>query len=328
MRQIEATRTYTVSGFSSGAFFSVQLGVAYSSEINGIGVVAGGAYYCAYGSQTVGVTTCLSWPWLQNMYKLKLDTLTFANEDKIDATANISKQRVYLFSANYDLTIQTGVVLNAQKYFNLFGAETEMDVSQFCAHGMVTNFYGNQCFSLQSEPYIINCRYDLAGKILQYLYNDTLNSPIAADAVPYDNVIAIDQAHFVPDGSNAADISLYDKAYVYVASNCSINPMPNYCSLHVVLHGCLQDVTTDIGDGELFNDSYVRNAGYNQWAETNDMVILYPQAISTAISNPGGCWDWWGYTSKDYAFKTGKQMSTVHNMIQWVIGDGQSKNQL
>jgi hypothetical protein len=39
---------------------------------------------------------------------------------------------------------------------------------------------------------------------------------------------------------------------------------------------------------------YVANAGYLEVAELNDIIILFPQAISKAISNPQGCWDWWG----------------------------------
>ena len=46
------------------------------------------------------------------------------------------------------------------------------------------------------------------------------------------------------------------------------------------------------------NDRFVRQAGYNEVAELNNIVILYPQAISTVLPlNPQGCWDWWGYTA-------------------------------
>jgi hypothetical protein len=36
-----------VSGISSGAFMAVQLHVAYSSVFKGVGVLAGGPYYCS-----------------------------------------------------------------------------------------------------------------------------------------------------------------------------------------------------------------------------------------------------------------------------------------
>jgi poly(3-hydroxybutyrate) depolymerase len=42
-----AVQETTVSGLSSGAFMSVQLQTAFSSNIYGAGVVAGGPYGCA-----------------------------------------------------------------------------------------------------------------------------------------------------------------------------------------------------------------------------------------------------------------------------------------
>jgi poly(3-hydroxybutyrate) depolymerase len=40
----------SISGISSGAFMAVQFGVAWSSIIRGVGVVAGGPFYCAQAS--------------------------------------------------------------------------------------------------------------------------------------------------------------------------------------------------------------------------------------------------------------------------------------
>jgi len=39
-------------------------------------------------------------------------------------------------------------------------------------------------------------------------------------------------------------------------------------------------------------------SGYNELAEKNDIVILYPQAETSTLFpfNPKGCWDWWGYS--------------------------------
>lgn len=41
-------------------------------------------------------------------------------------------------------------------------------------------------------------------------------------------------------------------------------------------------------------DVFVRNAGYLEVAESNAIIVLFPQAVSTAVSNPNGCFDWWG----------------------------------
>ena len=59
-----------------------------------------------------------------------------------------------------------------------------------------------------------------------------------------------------------------------------------------MLHGCLQTIK-DIGT------EFVLNNGANEWAMANDAVVLYPQASSIPLSNPKGCWDWWGYTGED-----------------------------
>jgi hypothetical protein len=45
----------SVSGISSGAFMAVQFGVAWSSIIKGVGVIAGGPYYCAQGTAAEGL---------------------------------------------------------------------------------------------------------------------------------------------------------------------------------------------------------------------------------------------------------------------------------
>lgn len=41
------TKKISISGISSGAFMAVQMGTIYSSQINGVGSVAGGFFYCA-----------------------------------------------------------------------------------------------------------------------------------------------------------------------------------------------------------------------------------------------------------------------------------------
>jgi poly(3-hydroxybutyrate) depolymerase len=43
---------------------------------------------------------------------------------------------------------------------------------------------------------------------------------------------------------------------------------------------------------------FVTNSGLNEIAESNNIIILYPQAKKSILnpSNPNGCFDWWGYT--------------------------------
>ena len=41
-------------------------------------------------------------------------------------------------------------------------------------------------------------------------------------------------------------------------------------------------------------EDYVRNTGYNEVAELNDVIIIYPQTIAKRVEggNNLGCWDW------------------------------------
>ena len=55
-------------------------------------------------------------------------------------------------------------------------------------------------------------------------------------------------------------------------------------------------------------------AGYNRWADSNRLILLYPQAHATAL-NPNACWDWWGYDDPDYMTRSGRQMAAVRAML-------------
>jgi hypothetical protein len=104
--------------------------------------------------------------------------------------------------------------------------------------------------------------------------------------------------------------------YVYVPAACA---QKQACKLVVAFHGCEQSASS-------VGTQYVSNAGYNMWADTNNLIVLYPQAISseTNPSNPDGCWDWWGYNSGNqvsYDEPLGAQMSMIKKMIDF-IGQG------
>lgn len=68
--------------------------------------------------------------------------------------------------------------------------------------------------------------------------------------------------------------------------------------------------------GQLIQDSYL-----NQYADTNNLVILYPQAIASALmSNPEGCWDWWGFSAPSsqtlYATHGAPQMEIIRAVMR------------
>ena len=83
----------------------------------------------------------------------------------------------------------------------------------------------------------------------------------------------------------------------------------------MAFHGCkqtLDDIQT----------TFITRTGYNDWAESNRIVVLYPQAVKNlVINNPNGCWDWWGYSGDNYHTKQGKQMKLVAELVE-ALRDG------
>ncbi len=70
--------------------------------------------------------------------------------------------------------------------------------------------------------------------------------------------------------------------------------------------------------------AFVENAGYNAWADTNNIIVLYPQTVTSYLSpsNPSGCWDWWNYISSADGFdlKESPQVAFLINLITSVTG--------
>ena len=53
----------------------------------------------------------------------------------------------------------------------------------------------------------------------------------------------------------------------------------------------------------MMGNIYTVHAGYLEVAELNDIIVIFPQAIQQTISNPQGCWDWWGLVKFQFNLK-------------------------
>ena len=98
--------------------------------------------------------------------------------------------------------------------------------------------------------------------------------------------------------------------WAYVPASCAAGET---CRVHIAFHGCKQSF------GRV-GDAFVEGTGFNRWAETNGIVVLYPQAAHDSPGNPNGCWDWWGYTDGRHATRQGVQTAAVHRMLQALAG--------
>jgi poly(3-hydroxybutyrate) depolymerase len=156
-----------------------------------------------------------------------------------------------------------------------------------------------------ATPYIDQCGYDQAGVILQHIYG-ALIAPNRGQLTG--TIKRFDQSIYTKPDS-IGRLSLGDTGYVFVPKACEDGAA---CRVHVVLHGCKQDIG-DIGR------RFIDNAGHNSWADTNHLIVLYPQTTSSWYLpfNPQACWDWWSYVDQrdDYVTKSGSQIRMIKAML-------------
>lgn len=287
------------SGLSAGAFFAIQFHVAFSSELIGVGVFAGGPYYCAEGSVSQAMVNCMYVP-STDISKLISEAKDFASKKYIDSLDNLNGAKVYLYSGSKDTVVNPTIVHNAEKWYQYFNANTHGDYTTPSQHCIPTVNFGNKCDMLMT-PFINKCDVPGAENALRWIYGDYIrNNSVSAVS---SNLLSFEQTEFHADG-------LASVGFIYVPTACRNGAT---CALHFSFHGCNQNYDTTQG-------AFVQHAGFNELAEANNIIVVYPQATKIMLKNPEGCYDWWGYGSKDYAFKTGPQMDAVHRMMKRIMG--------
>jgi hypothetical protein len=296
------TASFTVSGVSSGGNMAVQLHVAHSSRVAGIGAIAAAPYYCAQGSLWDALNHCMAPSTSSRLPRwevLKSDADRFARDGLLDPTTNLARARVWLFSGMRDRTVTPEVVAVLGRFYASYGTKPLLVNTQPAGHAMVTESAGAACGATE-PPFINDCDYDAAGQLLRHLH------VAVAPPAPRSggSLIRFDQNAYAGD---AHAISMADAGYVYVPDACE----DQVCRVHVVFHGCRQSAET-------IGERFVREAGYNRWADTNRLIVLYPQATARYwwVYNPRGCWDWWGYTGPRYATKEAPQIRAVLAMVE------------
>lgn len=306
----------TVSGLSSGAYMAVQFQVAHAGLVAGAGIVAGGPYYCAEGLSARALANCMAptasaRPPTVGQQQAWLERA--ARQDRIDDPAGLRSDRVLLFSGAGDHTVDRSVVDALADFYRATLADPDRTVRYLkhpeAGHAMIAAGarQANAC-ATSAPPFINRCQQlDLPGELLAHL----LGPAGPGEASGGGDLLAFDQRPFVR--GTAIDASLGDTGYVYLPAACRRGG----CRVHVAFHGCRQGADT-------LGDRYVRESGYNRWADAYRLIVLYPQATPRYglawgswkfILNPKGCWDWWGYTGADYATREARQIAAVKAML-------------
>lgn len=297
----------TVSGISSGGYMAVQLHVALSTVFKGAASVAGGIYWCAEGDSGVAQNKCM-----KNPGSIKAETavnkaLAESKVGNIEKLENLKTSKVFIFASPKDTKVPPPSGDRLLEFYSKFVPKNQIVLQNQvpAGHSWVTNSYGNNC-AFETLPWINNCNYDLAGDILKHFYGQLTQKRTRDGAGVRSQLFQFDQSEFQTQNS-----ALFDYGYVYIPAACANRRA--VCKLHVALHGCLQNPT-------VVQDKFATHSGFNSWAESNNIVVLYPQVSAVPGANPLGCWDWFGYTGKDYANRNGTQIIAIQKMVYRLLG--------
>ena len=232
-------------------------------------------------------------------------TKTQAAAGAIDSTSNIGGKPIYMFSGLLDTVDYQPTMDKLEQYYERFTTKKNITYNNytFAEHAWITPDAVDPC-ALLAPPFLNNCGIDVEGPFLSLFYGKLQ----PRTATPQGAYIQFNQNAFC-ENANCASISMDSTAWLYVPSSCAAGEP---CRLVIALHGCLSNQDTI---GTLF----VKNSGINEWADNNNIIVLYPQTIAAVNPvNPEGCWDWWGYTGGNYAVQASPQMTAIMGMVQQI----------
>jgi poly(3-hydroxybutyrate) depolymerase len=317
---LDITADY-VTGISSGGYMATQLQVAYSSRFGGAGIFSAGTYHCGEDSVVIALEACTSPQVLPDDLPGSIRyTDQQAAAGTIDPTSNLAHQRTWFFHGTADTVVAQQVADHLAAYYQHYGVPLTYRSTDPAGHAWISPLGPNAC-SANTDPYINNCGFDAEGQMLSTMFGAPVNPPNTGALHGTMQAFSQDPYAVAPQPGNgdvtrsgAAAIGMGPTGYVYIPQTCAGGQK---CRLVVSLHGCLQ-TASQIGT-TFVTDSYL-----NQYADTNKLVVLYPQAEpDTIFANPKGCWDWWGYLGPGdtgYATRNGPQMVTVMNMAHALGG--------
>lgn len=298
--QAKTITDWGVSGISSGAMMSAQLGIAHSEKISNVGLFSGSIYGCSQGNVQTALKICMADPSKIN----EKDSLRYVQKKKIkteiDNLANLKKQKIFLFHGKLDKVVKHEVVSKNEYFYQKLKAPTKSLSLDHLGHSFATkNPSGSNCEN-SSSPYISNCNYDSIDELFKYIY------PAKTPSLATPNKARL----FSLNAESFIDKTLLEKAFfnkeilVYVPQNCE----QKSCSAHLALHGCHQAP-------EFVGMDFIMGAGYLEAAEKYQTIVVFPSVLKST-TNPYGCWDWWGYSdAQSYDTKQAPQIQVLEKIM-------------
>ncbi|GAB3730302.1 PHB depolymerase family esterase [Silanimonas algicola] len=300
---LDASRV-AVAGVSSGAYMATQVHVALNARVHGAALVAGGPYGCAQGQLETALGPCMTaQPAPPAAATLVAVARQRAADGTIDPLATFTGDRVLVLHGKDDATVAPPLApITAAVLRDLSGnaATVTLDDQRAFGHGWPTPDAGVPC-GQPGSPWLLDCDIDAAGEVMGALFGEAGEAGAGTGAL-----LRFDQRELAPEGA----VGLADTGFVYRPGACT----DAACGALVVFHGCQQNE-------ESVGEAFVRDAGFNRWADVHRVVVVYPQAQSSYMPlNPKACWDWWGYGGADYDLRTGGQIRFVAALLDRLAG--------
>jgi len=294
----------TVSGFSSGGYMANQLHLAHPEEIEGAAIFSAGPWGCAIKGLSHAMMSCMDTTLPMISQQERMTMLHKASRSgAIGDPALLVDDPVYIFMGQSDNVVAPPVTESLITFYQTLVASYNLKVTVLpeADHGFPTLQTDAQCGS-SSEHHLQNCHFDGAAEAFTTLYGQ-LKPASEADELN-DGISEFGQLEFF-DGRG-----MLDRGYLYIPQACRDDNAS--CQLHIALHGCDQSA-------EVAGESFIRNSGFNRWADSNNIVVLYPQA-KKSLPNPKGCWDWWGYESEPFFSRSNQQITAIMGMMRRLTG--------
>lgn len=318
-------RTITVSGQSAGASIAIQHLVAFSESVAGAAIAAGSPYGC--GVQPLHGWTCYyggldvdaSVRYLRRRFEQRM----------IDDPVNLKTSRVFLFSGKLDFVVLPNVMRALERQLLHFIPKENIASSYgtWASHVWSVD-HGDKCpcgtCAWQQASSVLtssdlccninNCAFDLSGAMLRHLYGpDAAIKP----RVPVRHSLRwIDTWPYWPAEAGPTNQSTMLRwAPAYVPAACVGLAQVDKCRVHVNYHGCTSKPLNSTDAGWYERLIWVQSIDLNQYAEANDIIVIYPQAAGS-VDIGEGCFNWASYED-DPLFDTrlGVQLNTVVNLL-------------
>lgn len=296
-----------VVGLSSGAYMATQAQLAYPELFPNAAIVAGGPYGCAGGNLQTALSSCMKGSPAIDVAALVANAQKRSAAGDIGRLDTLAHAHVYLLHGSADGVVAPAVAEAGAHFYQqlrdgmpvLADMQVDDDGARNFAHNLPIVAKGADCGQSVS-PYLGHCGFDAAGEIFAQMFGKPGHA--AGDAKG--QLLSFDQDALRPDGTDAF---LAPKGYVYLPPACAAGKP---CGLVVALHGCKQNA-------DAVGESFVKDAGFNRWADVYNVAVLYPQTrASFAPLNPQACWDWWGYSGADYDSRHGVQLRWLVNAVR------------